>query len=203
MFDMSWGEIMVIGGVALIVIGPKDLPKALRTVGQMTNKVRRMAGEFQSQFSEAMREAELEDVRKEVEGLNRDVAAATSTAFNPIQTIRDELKGSVEGRPAGPETPAATPGDWAAGQSEPTVTAVEETGSIPHIEPVTEPVLLSSAEPLPLSRPEPGASIPEVQPLVPLPSDEPVLPIPDPTRITTGPGLEPAGEADLPTGARA
>ena len=55
MFDMSWGEVMLIGGVALIVIGPKDLPKALRTVGQITGKLRRMAGEFQSQFNEAIR----------------------------------------------------------------------------------------------------------------------------------------------------
>ena len=47
MFDMSWGEVMVIGAVALIVIGPKDLPKALRTVGNMTAQVRRMAAEFQ------------------------------------------------------------------------------------------------------------------------------------------------------------
>lgn len=104
MFDMSWGEIMVIGGVALIVIGPKDLPKALRTVGQMTSKVRRLAGEFQSQFSDAMREAELEDVKKEMEGLKRDVASAGATGFNPIQTIRDELKGAVDGPPK-PEGP--------------------------------------------------------------------------------------------------
>ena len=58
MFDMSWGEVMLIGGVALIVIGPKDLPKALRTVGQITGKMRRMAGEFQSQSNEAIREAD-------------------------------------------------------------------------------------------------------------------------------------------------
>lgn len=106
MFDMSWGEIMVIGGVALIVIGPKDLPKALRTVGQMTTKVRRLAGEFQSQFSEAMREAELEEVKKEVEGLQRDVGAG-SGGFNPLQTIRDELKGAVE-KPVASSTSA----DW-------------------------------------------------------------------------------------------
>ena len=71
MFDMSWGEIMLIGGVALVVIGPKDLPRALRTVGQVTGKLKRMAGEFQVQFNEAMREAELDEARREVEGLHR------------------------------------------------------------------------------------------------------------------------------------
>ena len=71
MFDMGWSELMLIGAVALIVIGPKDLPQSLRTVGQMTGKMRRMAGEFQSQFNDAMREAELDEVKKQVEGVKR------------------------------------------------------------------------------------------------------------------------------------
>lgn len=99
MFDMSWGEVMLIGGVALVVIGPKDLPKALRTVGQVTARLKRMAGEFQSQFSEAMREAELDEVRREVEGINRSVSSATTTGFNPVQTLRNEIKGAVDGVP--------------------------------------------------------------------------------------------------------
>jgi sec-independent protein translocase protein TatB len=96
MLDMSWGEIMVIGAVALIVIGPKDLPKALRTIGQVTGKLRRMAAEFQGQFNEAMREAELDEVKKQLQGVNDSVSSVTSTGFNPIQTIRDELKTSIE-----------------------------------------------------------------------------------------------------------
>ena len=103
MFDFSWGEVMVIGGVALIVIGPKDLPKALRTVGNMVAKVRRMAGEFQSQFNEAMREAELDEVKKQLQGVNDSVTSVGSTNFNPIQTIRDELKTSIEAPEKAPE----------------------------------------------------------------------------------------------------
>ncbi|ACL57166.1 Sec-independent protein translocase protein TatB [Methylobacterium nodulans] len=108
MFDMSWGEVMLIGGVALIVIGPKDLPRALRTVGQMTARLKRMAGEFQAQFNEAMREAELDEVRREVDGINRSVSSA-STSFNPIQSIRNEIRSAVETPPAPPsnETLAA------------------------------------------------------------------------------------------------
>ena len=101
MLDMSWGEIMVIGAVALIVIGPKDLPKALRTVGQMTGKLRRMAAEFQGQFNEAMREAELDEVKKQLQGVNDSVPRSVNTSFNPIQTIRDELKTSIEAPVAG------------------------------------------------------------------------------------------------------
>jgi len=108
MLDMSWGEIMVIGAVALIVIGPKDLPKALRTVGQMTGKLRRMAAEFQGQFNEAMREAELDEVKKQLQGVNDSVSSVTNTSFNPIQTIRDELKTSIEAPAKPAETAALT-----------------------------------------------------------------------------------------------
>jgi sec-independent protein translocase protein TatB len=148
MLDMSWGEVMLIGGVALIVIGPKDLPKALRTVGQVTSKLRRMAGEFQMQFNEAIREAELDDVRREVDGIRNTVRTASST-FNPVQTIRDELKGAVEGRAKvgpeklGPEMPAAETRSLAdataqlkAEQDAATPTAVGEPPANPH--PATE-----------------------------------------------------------------
>ena len=70
MFDIGWSELLVIAVVAIVVIGPKDLPRALRTVGQWTGKMKRMAREFQSQFNEAMREAELDDVKKEVEPIS-------------------------------------------------------------------------------------------------------------------------------------
>src|SRR4029077_1150583 len=70
MFDIAWGEFIVIAVVALIVIGPKELPAVLRTIGQWTVKIRRMAAEFQGQFQEALREAEMADLRKEVDGLN-------------------------------------------------------------------------------------------------------------------------------------
>jgi len=96
MFDMSWGEVMLIGGVALIVIGPKDLPKALRTVGQVTSRMRRMAGEFQAQFNEAVREAEFDEIRREVDGVRKS-AGTMGPVFNPVQTIRDEIKGAVDG----------------------------------------------------------------------------------------------------------
>ncbi|HEY3793530.1 MAG TPA: Sec-independent protein translocase protein TatB, partial [Bradyrhizobium sp.] len=59
MFDISWSEFLLIGVVALIVIGPKELPGVLRTLGQYTRKVRGMAADFQNQFQEAMREAEM------------------------------------------------------------------------------------------------------------------------------------------------
>ncbi len=89
MFDIAWSEMVLIGAVALVVIGPKDLPKALRTVGQTVARVRRMASEFQGQFNEAMREAELADLKKQVEDVGGSVSSALNNDFKPIDSIKD------------------------------------------------------------------------------------------------------------------
>src|SRR2546427_11093507 len=64
MFDIGWSELVVIAVVALIAIGPKELPGGLHMVGQWMGKARKMAAEFQGQFQEAMREAGMADLRK-------------------------------------------------------------------------------------------------------------------------------------------
>jgi sec-independent protein translocase protein TatB len=90
MFDIGWSELLLIGIVALIAIGPKELPGALRTLGQWMSKVRRMASEFQNQFHEAMREAELADLKKEVDEM---ASKAQSYAhFDPIDDIRKDIE---------------------------------------------------------------------------------------------------------------
>lgn len=70
MFDIAWSELALIGAVALIVIGPKDLPKVMRVMGQWTRKARLLAGEFQNNFDELLRQAELDEVRKQVQSVN-------------------------------------------------------------------------------------------------------------------------------------
>jgi sec-independent protein translocase protein TatB len=70
MFDIAWSELALIGAVALIVIGPKDLPKVMRVMGQWTRKARLLAGEFQNNFDELLREAELDEVRRQVQSVN-------------------------------------------------------------------------------------------------------------------------------------
>ena len=67
MFDFDAGKLIVIGIVALVAIPSKDLPRVLRQLGQLTGKMRRMAAEFQGQFMDAMREAELHDLKKDLE----------------------------------------------------------------------------------------------------------------------------------------
>ena len=73
MFDISWSEFLLIAVVALIVIGPKELPSVMRSLGQWTRKVRSMAADFQNQFHEAMREAEMADLKKEVDDMAQGI----------------------------------------------------------------------------------------------------------------------------------
>lgn len=69
MFDIAWSELALIGGVALIVIGPKDLPKVMRSMGRWTRKARLLAGEFQRNLDDMMRESELDEVKKQVQSV--------------------------------------------------------------------------------------------------------------------------------------
>ena len=103
MFDIGWGKLVVIGVVALIVIGPKELPGVLRTVGQWMGKIRRMASEFQGQFQEAMREAEMADLKKQVDEMTD--TAKGFTDFDPLASVKKEVE-SFSADPLGTSTPA-------------------------------------------------------------------------------------------------
>src|SRR6266481_2513634 len=78
MFDIGWSEFVVIAVVALIAIGPKELPGVLRMVGQWMGKARKMAAEFQGQFQEAMREAEMADLKKSFDEVKETATGLTS-----------------------------------------------------------------------------------------------------------------------------
>ena len=93
-FDIGWGELVVIGVVALIAIGPKELPTVLRTLGQYMGKIKRMSAEFQSQFQEAMREAELSDLKQHATDLGLDAQAFGACLDSGKHA--DEIKKSVE-----------------------------------------------------------------------------------------------------------
>jgi Tat protein translocase TatB subunit len=71
MFDLGWGELLVIAVVALVVIGPKDLPQAFRTLGQWAAKARALAREFQGHVDELMRETQVDDMKREFESMTQ------------------------------------------------------------------------------------------------------------------------------------
>ena len=82
MFDIGWSELLILAVVAILVVGPRDLPRMMRAVGKYAGKMRRTANEFKAQFDDAIRESELDDLRKELEEV-REV--------NPIRDIQKSL----------------------------------------------------------------------------------------------------------------
>ena len=147
MFDISWGKLVIIGVVALIVIGPKELPTVLRTVGQWMSKIRRMASEFQGQFQEAMREAEMADLKKQF-----DETTSTLTSTFDTTDIKNELEKMIQ-EPAATSTPSASA---ATPPSDPTAPAPEMPSTA--IDPValgTAPVAPTVEVPMPELPPPP------------------------------------------------
>jgi len=108
MFDIGWSEFAVIAVVALIAIGPKELPGVLRMVGQWVAKARKMAGEFQGQFQEAMREAEMADLKKSFDEVKEaatgfaggNVMTSLEKDVNAALAIDDKPSASTEATPA-------------------------------------------------------------------------------------------------------
>src|SRR3974377_670931 len=93
MFDIGWSELVIIAVVALIAIGPKELPGVVRTGGQWMGKARKMAAEFQSQFQEAMREAEMADLKKSFDEVRE--AASGFSAGNLISSFEKDVSSSL------------------------------------------------------------------------------------------------------------
>jgi sec-independent protein translocase protein TatB len=139
MFDISWGKLVIIGVVALLVIGPKELPGVLRMLGQYMGKMRRMASEFQGQFQEAMREAEMADLKKQFD----DTTSSFSTALDPtgfktdIEKMIQDPVAPLSPEPSATSTPATPPSD-------PAAVATPATTS-PDATPPSDPVALATA----------------------------------------------------------
>src|SRR5580658_9371078 len=92
MFDFAWSEIAIIAAVALVVIGPKDLPVALRAISGFVKKARRMAGEFQTHVDEMMRDADLKDVKDSLNQIrNFDFRGTVEKAIDPDGSLRDTM----------------------------------------------------------------------------------------------------------------
>ncbi len=107
MFDIGWSEFVLIAVVALIAIGPKELPGVLRTVGQWMGKARKMAAEFQSQFQEAMREAEMADLKKGFDEVRE--AASGFSKSNILTSLTSEVTSALSIDKPAEVTPSESP----------------------------------------------------------------------------------------------
>jgi sec-independent protein translocase protein TatB len=121
MFEFDVGKLVIIGIVALIFIGPKELPRVLRQVGQAVAKIRRMGSEFQAQFMDAIREADLEEVKLEAAKIAE--AAKFDTGMDPLAGIRAEMTKNMDEMSETVSRPAVSEG--AASEAAPLATHTE------------------------------------------------------------------------------
>lgn len=131
-------EILVIGLVALLVVGPKDLPMLMRKVGQFVGKARAMANEFRASFDEMARQSELDELRKEVEALRsgQGMHALGADADEAFKDIRKELEAPLDA----PALTAPEPSPVATGVDEwPDVAVVAEPEPEPAPKPAAKP----------------------------------------------------------------
>jgi sec-independent protein translocase protein TatB len=158
MFDIGWSELVVIAVVALIAIGPKELPGVLRMVGQWMGKARRMAAEFQGQFQEAMREAEMADIKKSFDEVKE--AATGITSGNIMTSLQKDVSDSLQigdiDKPA--ETQDATDA-MATPAIEPPVTPTTPVAPTP--ETLVEAEAHAAGEPLAITPEAKGEPVPQ------------------------------------------
>ncbi len=109
MLEIGWTEILVIAIVMIVVVGPKDLPKMLRTFGRTTAKMRSMAGEFRKQFDEAVKEAELDEVRNLAsEARKLNPASQIRKAMSPMEMAAQDVKAGLDGAMKSKPAPASS-----------------------------------------------------------------------------------------------
>jgi len=150
MFDIGWSEFVVIAVVALIAIGPKELPGALRTLGQWMGKVRRMAGEFQDQFREAMREAEMADIKKDIDEATGKLGSGITDPFKDLHEATEWKPAETSSTPPAADAPPAPPAEAIAAQ--PATAAPTE----PAAAPAAEPAAAAPAPSEPVAAPSTG-----------------------------------------------
>ncbi len=96
MFDIGWSELLIIAIVMIVVVGPKDLPKMLRAFGKATARMRATANEFRNQFNEALKEAELDDVKTIIDETRKlDPRSKLTQVFEPIRSAGEEIRSSL------------------------------------------------------------------------------------------------------------
>lgn len=105
MLDIGWPELLVIAIILIVVVGPKDLPPMLRAFGKMTQRLKGMAGDFRQQFDDALREADMDDVRKTISDAQKlNPVNSLKEAMNPLRQmgneIRNDLQNVVKSEPA-------------------------------------------------------------------------------------------------------
>lgn len=110
MFDIGWSELVIVGIVALLVVGPKELPALLRTIGRYAGMMKKQAAEFRAQFDEAMRETEIDQLKKDVESLKTETEASFRETEQALNTEWRDASKELQSASQPPDaTPAQAP----------------------------------------------------------------------------------------------
>jgi sec-independent protein translocase protein TatB len=126
MFDLfSWSHILILLVVALVVVGPKDLPRLMNMAGKWVGKARNMANEFKKSFDDMARQSELDELRAEIEKLKADdpIAEATKDLNSEIQRTLNPVDTGVEPVPETQSVPPPRSGEYQVSESAPPPTA--------------------------------------------------------------------------------
>ncbi|MDR6431146.1 Sec-independent protein translocase protein TatB [Brucella pseudogrignonensis] len=150
MFDIGWSELLIIAIVMIVVVGPKDLPKMLRAFGKATARMRSTANEFRNQFNEALKEAELEDVKNIVDEARKlDPRSKLTQVFDPIRSAGEDIRAGLQ------STTSMSPAEPA--KFAEVTTPVEPNGATVPVEaPVEKPVAKPKA---PRKKAAPAAAV--------------------------------------------
>ena len=160
MFDIGWPELLVVAIVLIVVVGPKDLPPMLRAFGRTTKKLRAMASEFRGQFDEALREADLDDVKKTFDDARKlNPMQSIRDAVNPLKDTAKDIKADLE---KAVNTPSSTP------QEPPKMSAPEPTMKLadgpPEFKPDTPAAKPGEVSDKSVSKPAVAAKAPSAKP---------------------------------------
>ena len=109
MFDITSSKLLILGIVALLVIGPKDLPALLRTIGKYVGIIKRHAADFRAQFEDAIRETEIEQLKKDVEQIGAETQSSFAEAGQAVNKELSDARSEVDAAMETTTTPAADP----------------------------------------------------------------------------------------------
>ncbi len=148
MFDIGWPELMIVAIVLIVVVGPKDLPRMLRTFGQTANKLKSMAGDFRRQFDDALKEADLDDVKSIITDAQKlDPTADIRKELNPMRKMGEQIKAGLDD--------AIKPGVKSGGKTD-DVKAPEPSAKLSDVPPnvgSADKPAVSKADPAPAAKP--------------------------------------------------
>lgn len=145
MLDIGWSELLVIAVVLIVVVGPKDLPPMIRAFGKTMAGLRKMAGDFRTQFDEALKEADMDDVRQTISDVrNLNPTNSLRDAMNPLRQLGNEIKSDLQKATTPPDGLSSTPAPVAGEPVAPLVSVPEPEMKLPD----APPAVAASAAPV-------------------------------------------------------